>query len=477
LTANANVTSSFGVTGCAGGGMGFAPGFLAESESSAAGAFTPFTVTFSRQDREQDLSAVQVTTPPGFAAMLSTVALCGEPQGAQGTCPEASRVGSVTVSAGAGTAPLSLHGQAYLTGPYHGAPFGLSIVVPAVAGPFNLGNVVERAAISVNPHTAAVTITSGPLIQVKDGIPVRLRTVNVTVDRPGFAFNPTNCSQQAVTATVVAVQGASGSVSTPFAATGCASLPFKPTLTATSQGRTSKLDGASLTVRAASKAGEANIHKVDLTLPTVLPARLTTLQKACTEAQFNTNPAACPEGSFIGSAKAITPVLPVPLEGPAILVSHGGAAFPDVEFVLQGDNVTIVVDGGTQIKKGVTYSKFETVPDAPISSFETVLPEGPHSVLSANGNLCAVTATKTVLEKKRVTERVKGRNKIVTKKVKQTETVPVPLSIPTTIVGQNGAQIVQSTKVSVTGCNVVKKAVAKRARSGEVGKSTKRAHR
>jgi hypothetical protein len=155
---------------------------------------------------------------------------------------------------------------------------------------------------------------------------------------------------------------------------------------------------------------------------------LTTLQKACTEAQFNTNPAGCPEASDIGTAKAITPILNTPLTGPAYLVSHGGAAFPDVEFVLQGENgVQIVLDGGTQIKNGVTYSRFESVPDTPISSFETVLPEGPHSVLStdiptsAKNSLCGQS-----------------------------------LTIPTTITGQNGAVLTQTTKIAVTGCAKVK---------------------
>jgi hypothetical protein len=158
-----------------------------------------------------------------------------------------------------------------------------------------------------------------------------------------------------------------------------------------------------------------------LTLPSVLPARLTTLQQACTEAQFNANPAGCPPGSFIGIAKAITPILNVPLTGPAILVSHGGAAFPDVVFLLQanerGADIRVDLDGKTDIKKGVTYSRFETVPDAPITSFETNLPQGPHSVLSANGNLCATR-----------------------------------LSIPTALTGQNGAQVNQNTPVTVTGC-------------------------
>jgi hypothetical protein len=180
-------------------------------------------------------------------------------------------------------------------------------------------------------------------------------------------------------------------------------------------------------VKVTSGAGQANIAKVDLQLPKQLPSRLSTLRQACTEAQFDTNPAGCPEASVIGTAKAVTPVLNVPLSGPAILVSHGGAAFPDVEFVLQGEGVRIDLDGGTQIKGGVTYSKFETVPDAPISSFETVLPQGPHSVLGANlpenakYNLC-------------------GRS----------------LTMPTTITGQNGAVIDQSTKVAIAGCPKVK---------------------
>ncbi|HEU5480928.1 MAG TPA: hypothetical protein VFU90_13870, partial [Candidatus Tumulicola sp.] len=174
--------------------------------------------------------------------------------------------------------------------------------------------------------------------------------------------------------------------------------------------------------------------------------------KACTEAQFNANPAGCPEGSNVGTATAITPVLNVPLTGPAYLVSHGAAAFPDLEFVLQGEGVTIVLDGKTDIKKGITYSKFEAVPDAPISSFETSLPEGPHSVLTTNTSLCAPVREKTV--KKRVSRRVNGRVRKVTVSVKQL--APEALVIPTTLVGQNGVTVTQSTKIAVTGCPKVK---------------------
>ena len=397
----------------------FGPGFTAGTTRPTAGTFTPFTLTLSRQDREQDLSGLSVTLPPGLLGKIAGVPLCGEAQANAGTCGSESQIGTTSVTAGSGEDPLYVPGgRVYLTTGYKGQPFGLSIVVPAVAGPFNLGNVVVRSAIHIDPNTAQVTVISDPLPQSKDGVPFRLRTVNVEINRAGgFTFNPTDCAQQPITATITGAQGATAAVSSPFAVTGCASLPFKPSFTASTQAKTSKTDGASLVVKVTQKPGEANIHKVDLQLPLALPSRLTTLQKACTEAQFNANPAGCPEGSVIGVATAHTPVLNAPLTGPAILVSHGGAAFPDVEFLLQGEGVEIVLDGKTDIKKGITYSMFETVPDAPISSFETILPEGPHSVLAAYGSLCSQT-----------------------------------LVMPTTIAGQNGAQVTQSTSVAVTGC-------------------------
>jgi hypothetical protein len=428
----------------------FNPGFTAGTITPVADAFSPFVLTFSRQDREQDLSGLSVTLPPGLLGRIAGVPLCEEAQANAGTCGPESQIGTTSVLAGPGEHPLYVPGgRVYLTTGYKGGPFGLSIVVPAVAGPFNLGNVMVRAAIHIDPSTAQVTAVSDPLPQSKDGVPFRLRTVNVEVNRAsGFTFNPTNCAQQQITAAITGAQGATANVASPFAVTGCAGLPFKPVFTASTQGKTSKANGASLVVKVAQKPGEANIHRVNLQLPLILPARLTTLQKACTEAQFNTDPAGCPSASVIGTATAITPVLNVPLSGPAYLVSHGGAAFPDVEFVLQGQGVTIVLDGKTDIKKGITYSRFETVPDAPISTFETNLPQGPHSALAANGDLCAQTRTTTV--RKRVTRRVHGHKKRITKTVKKT--VAQPLLMPTTIVGQNGSQISQNTKIVVTGC-------------------------
>jgi len=418
---NATPSWPFAVTGCGGG---FAPAFSAGTVTPLAGAYSPFTLTFSRHDREQDLSGLAVTMPPGLLGALKGVEQCPEPQASKGECGEGSLIGHDQVAAGAGSEPLWETGRVYLTGPYRGAPFGLSIVTPAVAGPFNLGNVVVRATIAINPNTAQITTTSDPFPQLVDGVPLRIKTVNVTIDRSGFMFNPTNCDQQQLAGTISSAQGTSVAVSTPFAAAGCANLPFAPKLTASAGGHASRAGGASLDVKITSAGvGQANIAKVDLQLPTALPSRLSTLQKACLAAVFNANPAACEEDSVIGKATIHTPILNAPLTGPAYLVSHGGAAFPDVEFVLQGEGVTLILDGNTDIKNGITYSRFESAPDAPFTSFETELPTGPHSILaaylpaSANYNLCGTS-----------------------------------LAIPTEITAQNGAVIKQSTNVAITGC-------------------------
>jgi hypothetical protein len=417
--------------GCATGG--FKPKLSAGSANPVGGAFSPFTVDVTQEAAEQNLAGLDVTLPPGLEANLTGVELCPAAQAATGACPASSQIGTTTVAAGPGSSPLWIPqpGKAptavYLTGPYKGAPFGLSILVPAQAGPFDLGNVVVRAAIHVDPRTAQASVTSDPLPQILEGVPISYRTVKVDISRPGFILNPTSCAPTSVGANATSAAGAVASLSDRFQVSGCAGLPFKPTFSASTQGKASKANGASLTVKVAAKPGEANIGKVNLQLPVQLPSRLTTLQKACTEAVFNANPAACPAESVIGSATAHTPILEVPLSGPAYLVSHGGAAFPDVEFVLQADerggDFEIILDGGTQIKKGITYSNFETVPDAPISSFETVLPTGPHSIVTANlpsadnYNLCGQA-----------------------------------LKMPTKLTGQNGAVVEQTTAIAVTGC-------------------------
>jgi hypothetical protein len=431
----------------------FVPSFIAGMLNPAAGSFSPFDAVFSRSDHDQDLGVVTVRTPPGLLGKIAGVPLCREPQAAAGTCSPASRIGRVTVAAGAGASPVSLpepgkpQDPVFLTGPYKGAPFGLSVVVPAEAGPFNLGTVVVRAAIHVDPHTAQITIVSDPLPQILQGVPLKLRKVDVLVDHQGFMMNPTSCGPMTVGATIASAHGVAVALSSRFQAAGCASLPFKPTFAAATTG-SANAHGASLDVKIAQRPGEAAIRKVDTRLPVALPSRLSTLHKACPEAQFAADPAGCPAGSDVGIATAATPILNVPLTGPAYLVSHGGAAFPDLDVVLQGEGVTIVLTGNTDIKKGITFSRFETVPDAPVSSFELHLRGGAGALLAASKNLCAPTKTSTLT--KHVTRRVHRRFRRVAVKIRKS--VSEALLMPTTIIAQNGAVTRQAIKIAVSGC-------------------------
>jgi hypothetical protein len=425
---DATPSDSFPInTGCV---AGFTPAFSAGTINNQAGAFSTFTLSFSRQDSEEGPAGLTVSLPRGLLGKIAGVAECPDAQIAlaaansgaaeQGSpsCPSASQLGTVSSASGPGPNPFVSGGKAYLTGPYKGAPYGIAVIVPAVAGPFDLGTVVIRQALFIDPNDAHVTDVSDPLPRILKGIPLRIKRVSVTLDRPEFTFNPTSCEVKTIAATVTSIGGAHAPVSSRFQAAGCAGLPFKPHFSASTLARTSKANGASLRVKIASAGvGQAGIAKVDLTIPAILPSRLTTLQKACSEAQFNANPAGCPAASDIATAVVHTPLLPDPLSGPVYFVSHGAAAFPDTEIILQGDGVTLILDGHTQIKNGVTYSRFETVPDAPFTSFEFDAPEGRYSIFSANGNLC------------------------------HTE-----VRMPTSITAQNGAVLNQNTLVEPEGC-------------------------
>ncbi|HTB71546.1 MAG TPA: hypothetical protein VK707_11230 [Solirubrobacteraceae bacterium] len=444
----ATPSSSFEITEGPGGGSCAhsageepnAPSFQAGTSNPAAAAFSPLLVHLSRDDGSQNFSQVSVTLPPGASGKIAGIPKCSEAQiaaaqargnpgegaleAASPSCPASSKIGTVTVGAGAGPNPFYVTGDAFLAGPYKGAPFSAVFITPAIAGPFDLGVVVVRAGLYINPTTAQVTTTSDPLPTILQGIPLDIRSITVDVDRPEFTLNPTNCTPMSVTGAEVSTQGQAASLSTRFQVGNCQSLPFRPKLTASAAGKGSKANGTTLAVNVDSAGlGQANIAKVALTLPKQLPSRLSTIQKACVEAVFDVNPAACDEGSLIGTAKIRTPLLETPLSGPAYLVSHGNAAFPDVEFVLQGEGVTLILDGKTDIKKGITYSRFEATPDAPFTTFETTLPAGPHSALTSN-----------------VPER------------EHFSLCKARLAMPTEIVAQNGAVIRQTTNVALTNC-------------------------
>ena len=268
------------------------------------------------------------------------------------------------------------------------------------------------------------TDPSGPyaIPHILDGIPLEIKHVNVTINRENFTFNPTNCNPMTLSATITSSEGATAATSSPFQVTNCANLKFAPTFTASTSAHTSKAGGASLTLKVTQLTGpgssQANFAKAKIDLPKQLPSRLTTLQKACLAAVFEANPAACSPASIVGHVRVLTPLLPVPLEGPAYFVSHGNQAFPTLTFYLQGYGITLVVTSDTFIKKGITSGTLHTIPDAPFTLFELTLPEGPHSALAANTNLCTTK-----------------------------------LTIPTAFVAQNNLEIHKQTPLTVTGCH------------------------
>jgi hypothetical protein len=364
---------------------------------STAGQPTNYSFTLTRPQGNQYLEKISETLPAGLVGFIPAVTQCGEAQANAGTCPASSEIGTTTVTAGSGS-PYSFSGHAYLTGPYAGAPYGLSIVVPSAAGPFNFGNVVTRATINVNPYTSRVTVTSAlPLIV--GGVPLRLRSINVNVTRPGFMHNPTNCGVLATETTLTSTFGSLQNISTPFQTSGCASLPYKPVFTAETTGPASHQNGVGFAVHITYPAGVYAYNASAFTeLPVQLPSRLTTLQQACLAATFEANPATCPEHSFVGNANVTTPALP---------------------GVLRGDGVTIILVGHTLIKNGITSTNFSTLPDVPVSDFNLELPSGKFSLLGANGNLCSQS-----------------------------------LLFPTTLTGQNGAVVKQNTLIAVKGCGL-----------------------
>ena len=492
---------------CPGASLPFSPSVTGGATNLNAGAFSPFTLTLTRKDGEQNMQSVVAHLPLGMSGDLSNVEQCPEPQANVGKCGPNSLIGETTVSVGVGGDPYSVSGgKFYLTGPYNGtgtctvaptdpscAPFGVTFEVPAKAGPFDLERnsanpagedacdcVIVRGKIEIDPLTAAITVTSNPpgtpyaIPTSIEGIPLEIQHINAITTRGNFQFNPTNCEPMAATGTIHSSEGNTDTLSVPFQVTNCADLKFEPKVAISTSGKTSKANGASLTYKLTypkvPQGTDADIHYVKVELPKALPSRLTTLQKACTQKQFQANPAGCPHESVIGHAKAVVPNIPVPLEGPVYFVSNGGEAFPNLVIVLQGYNVRIDLVGDTFISKsGITSTTFKTVPDNPVYSFEITLPEGKFSALAANGNLCKLTTTKTV--KKKVKVKVKGREKTVTKNVKQQ--VAAALQMPNEYIAQNGMKVDQTVPISVTGCGkakAAKKTKKKKKKTGGKGK-------
>ncbi len=455
-------SSRFQITAGPGGSacqqpLPFAPTMTAGATTDQAGGYTDFTLLLTRGDGQQRIEKLQFKTPEGLLGMIAKVPLCPEPQAASGTCSEASQIGHTVAEAGPGPYPFVIPepgappAPIYLTGPYEGAPFGLSIAVPVVAGPFNLGTEVVRGKIEVDPLTAQLTITTTPFPRTVKGIPTDIREIDAVIDRPGFMFNPTDCEPMSFSGTAYSTEGATAPLESHFQMGSCRALTFQPELHVSTPAKVSRTDGTSLNVKIVYPTGnlganqassQSNIKYVKVELPKQLPSRLTTLQKACKAAIFEANPANCPPESAVGHATAITPVLPVPVTGPAYFVSNGSAKFPELIVVLQGYGVTVYLHGNTFISKtGITSATFESIPDVPIGSFELDFPQGPYSALTGNGNLCTSN-----------------------------------LQMPSDFVGQNGATLDVNTKISVTGCSAVKM-TTKHTKKHKAGKHKMKHHK
>jgi hypothetical protein len=446
------ITNAFNGGACPNGTPPFSPEVAAGSENNDAGAYSPLEIRIARNDGEQEITGFSTSLPPGLTGDLNGIPFCSETQiqtARQATgiqeetkpsCPAESQIGTSVADAGVGTLLAQAPGRIYLGGEFEGAPFSVVSITSAHVGPFDLGTVIVHLPLDINPETAAVSIPQGAADQIPHiikGVVIHLREIHVTINREHFMINPTNCNPLSFTTTVTG----SGTnftnpnddqpvtLTEPFQVTNCATLGFTPKFAVSTAGHASKAGGASLLFKVTYPAGAVGsqswFSEAKFDIPKQLPARLTTLQKACLAATFQSDRGACPAASIIGHALVHTPILPVPLEGPVYFVSYGGAKFPDAVMVLKGYGVTIELHGETFINKktGVTSATFRSLPDVPFESIEVNVPTGPFSEFGANlpakdnYNFC-------------------GQK----------------LKLPILFKAANGAEIHQNTPVTITGC-------------------------
>jgi len=378
---------------------GFSPGFEAGTERSTAGAFSPFSLRVTRGSGEPNLSRIDATLPEGELAKLAGVPRCPDAAAATGACPVASRIGQVVAGIGEGSSPLYLPQpgksptSVYLAGPYKGAPYSVVAAVPAQAGPFDLGTVSVRSALQVDHETTRASVLSDPLPQIYGGIPVSYRDVRVQVDRPEFTVNPTDCEPQAVDGSITPTEGGAVAVSSRFQMTDCAALGFKPKLSLHLRGKTRRAGNPALTAVLQMPKHGANIARTAVSLPHSEFVAQSHLQNVCTRVQYNAGAgggSGCPKNSVYGRARAFSPLLDYPLEGPVYLRSNGGdRSLPDLVASLGGEiHVDLVGYIDTDKKTGGLRTTFAKVPDAPVSKFVLKMGGGRKSLLENSTNIC-----------------------------------------------------------------------------------------
>ncbi|HVV89149.1 MAG TPA: hypothetical protein VHB53_01525 [Solirubrobacterales bacterium] len=395
------------------GDLPFSPTFEAGTTSTAAGAYAPLVIKVGRRDGEQELTHLDFTLPAGVTARLAGVAYCsdaaidaargrtGKAELADPSCPAASRIGTVDTAAGVGSEPIHVGGMVYLAGPYGGAPLSSVVITPAVAGPFDLGDVVVRAPLFVDPETARITARSEEIPHILEGIPLKLRSVEIKVDRQEFSLNPTSCDPMVVGSTMSGLDGATASPSSRFQVGGCQALPFKPRLKLRVLGKTNRNAKPRLKAVLTARPGEAGIRRAQVNLPHSEFLEQNHIRTVCTRVRFaagDGNGSACPEGSIYGRAKAWTPLLEHPLEGNVYLRSNGGERkLPDLVAALDGQIDIALwgkVDSGPN--KGIRNT-FEVVPDAPVSRFVLEMAGGRKGLLVNSEDLCSKRARRRAI--------------------------------------------------------------------------------
>jgi hypothetical protein len=377
------------------------PSFSAGTVNPLAGAYSPFVFKLERQDGSQQLRSVNTTLPKGLIGKLAGIPYCSEAQiaiaqarGGEGqgalelaspSCPAASELGSVQVGAGAGTQPYYVSGRAYLAGPYKGAPLSLEIITPALAGPFDLGSVAVRTALEVDPETTEITAVSDPLPTILHGLPLDVRSIALNMNRPQFTLNPTSCEPAMITGSAISTLGSVAPLSSYFQASSCERLGFKPKLSLKLKGGTKRNKNPALTATLTYPKGSyANIARAQVTLPHSEFLDQSHIKTICTRVQFAAQQ--CPKAAIYGKAKALTPLLDKPVEGPVYLRSSANP-LPDLVADLRGQ-IQVVLVGRIDSVNGGIRTTFESVPDAPVSKFTLQMQGGKKGLLVNSANLC-----------------------------------------------------------------------------------------
>jgi len=405
-TSSIAVTSGPGGSPCPSSPAGFDPKLSGGSQNPVAGAYSPFGLRLTREDGTQQIGSLDVSPPQGVLAKLAGIPYCpdaalasvssaagaGAAQLASPSCPAASQVGTVTVGDGAGSNPLYVDtGKIYLAGPYKGAPLSLAVIAPAVAGPFDLGSVMVRNAVRVNPETAQITTVSDPIPSILHGIPLDLRDIRVNLNRDQFTLNPTSCEPMQIGSKVTSLGGAVATPSERFQVGDCERLGFKPQLAIALAGPTHRAAHPRLRATLRARKGDADIGGVSVLLPKSELLENAHIRTVCTRVQFTAGAgggAGCPAGSIYGYAKAWSPLLDQPLQGPVYLRSNGGEReLPDLVASL-GGQIHLDLVGYIDAVKARLRTRFLNTPDAPVEKFVLTMQGGKKGLLANNTDIC-----------------------------------------------------------------------------------------